>query len=127
MENSQKDGTRDAKRKKNLAGRDEKTILAKRQRQEAEVYKTVRSYSGGLKYLYNTELRKNPSLKGAITVKITVSTDGRVEKAAMEKSTMNHPEFEAAVIERISLWKFKPMEDGESFTINYTFDFSPVG
>ena len=115
------------KERKNLAGRDEKTILAKRQRQEAEVYKAVRSYSGGLKYLYNTELRKNSLLKGAITVKIAISPDGRVEKAVMEKSTMNHREFEAAVMERISLWKFKPMEDGESFTINYTFDFSPVG
>ena len=115
------------KERKDLAGRDEKTVLAKRQRQEAEVYKTVRSYSGGLKYLYNTELRKNSFLKGAITVKIAISPDGRVEKAVMEKSTMNHPEFEAAVMERISLWKFKPMEDGERFTINYTFDFSPVG
>ncbi|MFZ3071822.1 MAG: AgmX/PglI C-terminal domain-containing protein [Thermodesulfobacteriota bacterium] len=115
------------KERKNLAERDGKTILTKRQRQEAEVYKTVRSYSGGLKYLYNAELRKNSSLKGAITVKITISTDGRVEKAVIEKSTMNHREFEAAVMERISLWKFKPMDDGENFTINYTFDFSPVG
>ena len=40
---------------------------------------------------------------------------------------MNHAVFDASVMERISLWKFKPMEDGERFTINYTFDFSPVG
>ncbi len=98
-----------------------------RKRNEAEVYRTVSTYIGGLKYLYNNILRKNPSLKGKITVKIVISQDGKVVKSEVVLSTLGSPELEEAIINRIYRWRFSELDDVEDFTIDYTFDFAPVG
>ncbi|MBI3583188.1 MAG: AgmX/PglI C-terminal domain-containing protein [Nitrospinae bacterium] len=100
---------------------------AERKRNEAEVYRTVSTYIGGLKYLYNNTLRKNPSLKGKITVKIVISQDGKVVKSEVVSSTLGFPELEEAIINRIYRWRFSELDDVEDFTIDYTFDFAPVG
>lgn len=98
-----------------------------RKRNEAEVYRTVSTYIGGLKYLYNNTLRKNPSLKGKITVKIVISQEGKVVKSEVVSSTLGSPELEEAIINRIYRWRFSELDDVEDFTIDYTFDFAPVG
>ena len=98
-----------------------------KKREEVEVYRIVSSYVGGLKYLYNNALRKNPSLKGKITVKIVVSADGKVVKAEVISSTLDFLELEETIINRIYRWRFSEMKDVEDFTIDYTFDFAPVG
>jgi len=72
-------------------------------------------------------LRKNPSLKGKITVKIVVSPDGKVVKAEVISSTLGFLELEEAIINRIYRWRFSEMKGVEDFTIDYTFDFAPVG
>ncbi len=100
---------------------------ADRKRNEAEVYRIVSTYIGGLKYLYNNTLRKNPSLKGKITVKIVISQDGKVVKSEVISSTLGSPELEEAIINRIYRWRFSELNDVEDFTIDYTFDFAPVG
>ncbi len=96
-------------------------------RHEAEVYRIVRSYSGGLKYLYNNELRRDPSLKGTITITITITAEGKVKDALVKDSTLKSPSLEAAMVKRIYMWRFREVEEAPDFTINYTFDFSPVG
>jgi len=98
-----------------------------RKRNEAEVYKTVSTYVGGLKYLYNNELRKNPLLKGKVTVKIVISQDGKVVKSEVVSSTLGSPELEEAIINRIYRWRFPELNGVDDFTIDYTFDFAPVG
>lgn len=100
---------------------------ADRKRNEAEVYRIVSTYIGGLKYLYNNTLRKNPSLKGKITVKIVISQEGKVVKSEVVSSTLGSPELEEAIINRIYRWRFSELDDVKDFTIDYTFDFAPVG
>jgi len=99
---------------------------ASKKRDEAEVYRVVGSYVGGLKYLYNNALRKNPSLKGKITVKVVISQDGRVVKAELISSTLDFSELEEAIISRIYRWRFSEIKDIGDFAIDYTFDFAPV-
>lgn len=96
-------------------------------RNEADVYRVVKSYVGGLKYLYNNSLRKDPTLKGTITVRLVIVADGGFSKLEMLSSTLGHPPLEKAILKRIGLWKFKKVEGAENFTITYTFDFAPVG
>lgn len=96
-------------------------------RDEAGVYRTVTSYNGGLRFLYNNALKKNPMLRGKITVRLTISAEGKVRKVEMTSSTLNFPELEEAIINRIYLWKFPEAKGSEDFTIPYTFDFAPVG
>lgn len=96
-------------------------------RDEAGVYKTVMAYSGGLKYIYNNALRKTPTLRGKVTARITISPEGKVKKAEIINSTLNSPELEEQITARIYLWKFPDARGSEDFTIEYTFDFAPVG
>ena len=98
-----------------------------RARDEAEVYKTVRAYVGGLKYIYNNELRKDPTLKGKVTVKIVITPDGKVALAEIVSSTLASQDVVDAIIKKIYRWKFHELMGGEEFAITYTFDFSPVG
>lgn len=97
------------------------------QRNESEVYRIVGSYVGGLKYIYNNALRKDSFLKGAITVKILISWDGKVIETSLVSSTLNSPELEDAIIKRIYKWHFPEVKDADNFIVTYTFDFSPVG
>ncbi|MEK6531595.1 MAG: AgmX/PglI C-terminal domain-containing protein [Deltaproteobacteria bacterium] len=107
------------------AGKKGQTVSS-RMRDEAEVYKTIRGYVGGLKYLYNNAIRDNPFLKGKITVKITISADGKVASADLVSSTLDSQELRDAILSRILKWKFSRLKDVETFTITYTFDFAPV-
>ncbi len=107
------------------AGKKGKTVSS-RMRDESEVYRTIRGYVGGLKYLYNNAIRDNPFLKGKITVKITISADGKVSSAELVSSTLDSQELKDAILSRILKWKFSRLKDVETFTITYTFDFAPV-
>ena len=91
---------------------------------EAEVYAAILSYAGGLKYLYNNALRKDPSIKGTVTVKIVISPTGKAREVIIVSSTLNTPDLEEAMANRIYMWRFPPFKWGESFTTTYTFDFS---
>lgn len=95
-------------------------------RNEGDVSRTVQSYIGGVKYLYNNALRKDPSLKGKITVKIVVSPDGKVAKVEKVASTLNLPELEDAIVNRVYKWQFSEVRGADDFVITYTFDFSPT-
>lgn len=96
-------------------------------RYDAEVYAAIRSYEGGLKYLYNNALRKDPSLKGRIKIKIVISSNGKAKEVAIESSTLNSRELEEAIVNRIYMWRFPEFKGDEIFTTVYTFDFSPIG
>jgi hypothetical protein len=98
-----------------------------RKKYEEEVYATILSYTGGLRYLYNNALRKDPTLKGRVTVRIVISRNGRAKDVVMVSSTLDSPELEEAIVNRIFMWRFHEFRWGESFTTIYTFDFSPIG
>lgn len=95
-------------------------------RSEAEVDRVISRYTGGVKYLYNNALRKDPSLKGKITVKLTISERGKVAKVEIASSTVDNKELEDAIMNRIYKWQFSEAIGSGDFVITYTFDFSPT-
>lgn len=104
-----------------------KSKKGKKQRNEAEVYMVVKRYVGGIKYIYNSALRRNSSLRGIFSVKVVISPEGKVKLVEVEKTTLGDEELEKAIVNRVYLWKFRPIPGSEDFAISYTFDFSPVG
>ena len=99
----------------------------KKTRNEGEVYRAVTTYAGGLKYLYNNALRKNPALKGKIAIRLTIASNGKVTKAEITNSTINDAELEEAITKRIYRWQFEDLKDADDMIIEYTFDFAQVG
>ncbi|MBI5903838.1 MAG: AgmX/PglI C-terminal domain-containing protein, partial [Deltaproteobacteria bacterium] len=86
--------------------KEKREVAAAVKRDEAGVYKTVMTYSGGLKYIYNNALRKTPTMRGKVTARITITPEGKVRKAEIINSTLNSPELEEQIAARIYLWKF---------------------
>ncbi|MBN1781435.1 TonB family protein [bacterium] len=78
-----------------------------------------------IRYCYDRELKRDPELKGKISVRITVSADGNVTDAVILTSTLNNERVERCVLARIRLWKdFRPIDPGEgdvTFRQVYTF------
>ncbi len=98
-----------------------------RLRDEAEVYKKVRAYIGGLKYIYNNALRHDQTLKGKVTVRFVITPEGRVRDVVLVSASLKSSEVVDKILKKIYRWKFSRLKSGEDFSITYTFDFSPVG
>ena len=85
----------------------------------------VEKYKGGLVYLYNKELRSNPTLKGTVTVEFSIDDEGKVVDARVSTSTMDHASLEEALAKRIKMWKFPKLYAG-LIVVTYPFVFFPV-
>ncbi len=90
----------------------------------AAIHRVVGTYLGGIRYLYNRELRKNPDLEGKLTVSITITPSGEVSECHVEESTLDSPTLTEAVLARIRKWKFPPVA-ARDITVSYPFVFFP--
>jgi len=89
------------------------------------IARVVEQYKGGLIYLYNKELRLNPTLKGTITVEFSIDGSGKVIETRVVTSTMDYAPLENALAGRIKMWKFPHLYDGV-IVVTYPFVFFPV-
>ena len=83
-------------------------------------------YKAALYRLYNRELRKDPRLRGQMVLKLTIEPDGSVSSCAVESSTMQSPQLELQVVERVRTFDFGAMDGTEAVTIIYPIDFMPA-
>ncbi|MCW8880621.1 MAG: AgmX/PglI C-terminal domain-containing protein [Kangiellaceae bacterium] len=74
--------------------------------------------------IYNRALRKDPSLQGTVTFKLTIRPDGTVSKCTITKSDLNNPELEKRIVRQIKKIKFGAM-DVATIEIDYPINFFP--
>jgi hypothetical protein len=60
----------------------------------------VEQYKNGLIYLYNKELRSNPTFKGTISVEFSIDSSGKVIETRIVSTTMDHAPLEQALASR---------------------------
>lgn len=89
------------------------------------IARVVEQYKNGLIYLYNKELRANPTLKGTISVEFSIDSTGKVVETRIISTTMDHAPLEQALASRIKMWKFPHLYDG-IIIVTYPFVFFPV-
>jgi TonB family protein len=78
-----------------------------------------------IRYCYQRELTKNPTLGGKITVKFVIAKDGTVSSATITTSTMANPTVESAICARFLRFQFPAPEGGGIVIVKYPFIFSP--
>ncbi len=93
-------------------------------RNSGAIASTVSQYRSGIKYAYNKELLKNPSLSGKIVVAFVILPDGSVQSAEIRQSSVNWPPLEDAVLKRLQYWKF-PKSKGTPVRVVFPFVFHP--
>jgi TonB family protein len=74
---------------------------------------------------YESELRKNPSLSGKVTITFTIQERGNVTDARASENTTGSPAVAECVTSAISRFRFNPGPDGGSVTFRYPFVFQP--
>lgn len=98
-----------------LAGRTDEDIQIVFDRYKATLYR-----------LYNRELRRDPRLRGQIVIELTIEPDGSVSSCVVQSSTMQAPQLEAQVVERVRAFDFGAFEGVDAVTIIYPIDFMPA-
>ena len=95
-------------------------------RTDEEIQIVFDRYKASLYRLYNRELRKDPTLRGQVTLKLTIEPDGSVSFCVMQSSDMNAPSLAQQVVERVIGFDFGAKEDIVAVTIIYPIDFLPA-
>ncbi len=95
-------------------------------RTDEEIQIVFDRYKASLYRLYNRELRKDPTLRGQMILKLTIEPDGSVSFCVMQSSDMNAPTLIQQVVDRVTTFDFGAKEDIAAVTIIYPIDFLPA-
>jgi hypothetical protein len=98
---------------------------ARASRTDEEIQIVFDRYKAALYRLYNRELRKDPSLRGQMVLRLTIEPDGGVSLCQLQASDMNAPELSAQVVDRVRAINFGA-KDVDAITILYPIDFLPA-
>ena len=90
------------------------------------IAEVVERYKNGIGILYSKALRKNPALRGTVTVEFTIAASGDVLDCKAVSSSMEEPPFEEALCRRILQWKFPSILEGD-VTVSYPLVFYVTG
>ncbi|MDZ7295506.1 MAG: TonB family protein [candidate division KSB1 bacterium] len=92
-----------------------------------QVSRVVNGHNDAIEYCYQKELRRNPTLRGRLAVRFTITPEGKVSSVTIVSSTLNSPELENCIVRRIQRWDDFGVVDaslGEAtFRQVYTFGF----
>jgi hypothetical protein len=95
-------------------------------RTDEEIQIVFDRYKASLYRIYNAELRKDPTLRGKMLLRITIETSGEVSMCKVESTDLASPELVANILERIKRFNFGPKEGVGRLTILYPIDFLPA-
>jgi hypothetical protein len=94
-------------------------------RTDEEIQIVFDRYKSALYRLYNRELRKDPTLRGQLVLRMTIQPDGSVSFCQLQSSDMEAPALAQQVVDRVLTFDFGAKEDIVAMTIIYPIDFLP--
>jgi outer membrane biosynthesis protein TonB len=95
-------------------------------RTDEEIQIVFDRHKAALYRLYNRELRKNPTLKGQIVLRMTIEPDGSVSLCEVKSSDMKSPTLSKQVVTRVKTFDFGAKDGISAVTIVYPIDFLPA-
>lgn len=96
-------------------------------RTDEEIQIVFDRYKASLYRIYNEELRRDPTLRGKVLMRISIETSGEVSMCKVESTDLGSQELVARIVERIRRFNFGPKEGVPKITILYPIDFLPAG
>ncbi|MGI9259575.1 MAG: AgmX/PglI C-terminal domain-containing protein [Gammaproteobacteria bacterium] len=95
-------------------------------RTDEEIQIVFDRYKAALYRLYNRELRKDPTLRGQLVLRLTIEPDGSVSLCQLHTSDMAAPLLTQQVVDRVRTFDFGAKDDISAITIIYPIDFLPA-
>ena len=94
-------------------------------RTDEELQIVFDKYKATLYRIYNAELRKNPTLRGKIVLRITIEPGGEVSLCTVQSNDLGSPDLVAQIVARVKKFNFGPKEKVPETVILYPIDFLP--
>jgi outer membrane biosynthesis protein TonB len=85
----------------------------------------VRARMGLIKACYENALKRNPALKGRISIRFTILQTGGLADVASVQNTIGSPEVAACIVSTMRSWRTQFRPSGP-VTVEYPFVFQPV-
>jgi outer membrane biosynthesis protein TonB len=95
-------------------------------RTDEEIQIVFDRHKSALYRLYNRELRRDPTLRGQVVLRMTIEPDGSVSLCEVQSSDMNAPQLSAQVVSRVKTFDFGAKDEIPAITILYPIDFLPA-
>jgi hypothetical protein len=95
-------------------------------RTDEEIQIVFDRHKAALYRLYNRELRRDPTLRGQMVLRLRIEPDGGVSLCDLQSSDMDAPQLSARVVDRVRTFDFGAKEGISTITILYPIDFLPA-
>ncbi len=92
-------------------------------RTDEEIQIVFDRYKATLYRIYNKELRKDPTLRGKMLLRLIIEPGGEVSLCKVESTDLASEELVAQIVDRVRRFNFGPKEDVPKTTILYPIDF----
>jgi hypothetical protein len=91
-----------------------------------QINRVVRANAAAIRYCYEMEVQRQPSLRGRIEIQWRINLQGSVTTARVENSTMHNASVEGCIVRQIRRWRFDQPDGGE-VVVSYPFIFGVSG
>lgn len=91
------------------------------------IRRVIRRHLNEVKFCYEKELLRQPSLYGRVTTQFTVGGNGQVIAAVVQSSTLTAPAVEQCIVEAVRRWQFPQPEGGGIVIVSYPFVLKAAG
>lgn len=85
----------------------------------------VRARKGAIQQCYEKELKRNPSLKGKVVVRFSITPSGRTSDIDVEENTLGNEAVASCIKTTIRGWVF-PFKPDSEVPVAYPFVFAPA-
>ena len=91
------------------------------------IARVIQEHQSEIKYCYEVQLNRNPSLAGKVTVLFTIDGTGAVVDAQTAETTLNNADTEKCMLAKIRRWKFPEPAGNGIVKVNFPWIFKPAG
>jgi TonB family protein len=91
------------------------------------IRRVVRRHLPEVRFCYEQELPKAPTLAGRVAVNFTIAGTGKVAAAVVQSSTLNNARAESCVVGAVRRWEFPAPQGGGIVIATYPFNFVVAG
>jgi len=91
------------------------------------IARVIQEHQSEIKYCYEVQLNRNPSLAGKVTVLFTIDGTGTVVDGQVSETTLNSAETEKCMLAKIRRWKFPEPAGNGIVKVNFPWIFKPAG
>jgi periplasmic protein TonB len=92
-------------------------------RTQTSIKKVIDLESNRLKRVYETWLKRDPSLAGQLKIKFTIMPDGNVTNVTIVSSTTKNSDFDETLVRYIKRWAFPAVDGASPVEVVFPFVF----